>query len=208
MGKPDPSQIREMMAVAQGGDREAFDQVVRALQDRLAESVRARLGAHLKERLEVDDVLQETYARALQSIRRFEWRGDDSVYRWFSAIAEHVLLEAVRALEKSPRLRLRSDAPEDETSPSKAIRRQERFDRLKKALDSLSPDHREVITLSRLKRLKVEEIAQRMNRSRDAVKQLLSRGLKKLKESFGDTGSFGLPDRPLNSGGTEDDGRG
>jgi len=79
------------------------------------------------------------------------------------------------------------------------MRRDERFERLQAALDSLSPDHREVITLARLKGLRGEEIAKRMNRSPNAVAQLLSHALKNLKEAFGDTESLHLPLRRLSS---------
>ena len=74
---------------------------------------------------------------------------------------------------------------------------------MEKALESLSDDHRQVVTLARLEGLKVKEIAKRMDRSPDAVKKLLARALMHLKESFGDTESFHLPDRVL--GGSADD---
>ena len=45
--------------------------------------------------------------------------------------------------------------------------------------------------------LKVREIAERMGRSESAVKNLLFKATKKLKESFGDTESLNLPDRSL-----------
>ena len=54
-------------------------------------------------------------------------------------------------------------------SPSRALRRHERLDRLQEALDSLSPDHRQVIVLARLKGLRIKEIAERMDRSPNAV---------------------------------------
>ena len=51
--------------------------------------------------------------------------------------------------------------------------------------------------------LKIKEIAERMNRSPAAVKQLLSRALVKLKASFGETESLHLPDRELRGEGGE-----
>ena len=75
--------------------------------------------------------------------------------------------------------------------------RAERFDRLKVALDTLKPDHREVILLARIRRLPIEDVAKRMGRSPDAVGHLLRRAIQKLKISFGDTDSFRLPDRSL-----------
>ncbi len=81
------------------------------------------------------------------------------------------------------------------------MQREERFERLEKALDGLSRDHREVIHLCRIEGLPFQEAARRMNRSADAVKMLLSRALEELKGKFGDTQSLHLPDRKLRSKG-------
>jgi hypothetical protein len=43
----------------------------------------------------------------------------------------------------------------------------------------------------------MKEIARRLDRSESAVKNLLLRALKALRQSFGDTESLGLPDRRL-----------
>ena len=62
------------------------------------------------------------------------------------------------------------------------------------ALDSLSPDHRQVIVLARIRKLQVAEIGRRMKRSENAVKKLLARALDELRKRFGDTESLSLPD--------------
>ncbi|MBI4601533.1 MAG: sigma-70 family RNA polymerase sigma factor [Planctomycetes bacterium] len=166
--------------------------------------MRSLVGAGLRGRLAVEDVVQETFARALRSLPRFRWEGEAAFERWLATIAEHVVLEEARAREKDAALELPPDVPGSAASPSKALRREERMGRLEEALAALSPEHREVILLARIERLSTAEIARRMGRSRDAVKQLLSRALKKLKEAFGGTESFHLPDRPLRTGGPPD----
>ena len=83
------------------------------------------------------------------------------------------------------------------TSPSRGLRRAERLERLKDALRDLKPEQREAIELAKIDGLKVREIAARMNRSEVAVKQLLSRGLRRMKKTFGDTESLHLPDQGL-----------
>ena len=59
---------RERIARAQAGDREAFAALVRVLAPRLRAAVASRIGGHLRHELEVEDVLQETYARAIVSL--------------------------------------------------------------------------------------------------------------------------------------------
>jgi RNA polymerase sigma factor (sigma-70 family) len=86
------------------------------------------------------------------------------------------------------------------------MRRNERFERLREALDALSPDQREVIVLSRIEGLPVLEIAKRMERSPQAVYQLLWRAMKKLKVLFGETESLTLPHRTINHREKDSDG--
>ena len=190
------SLIQHLVERAQGGSREAFDILVEEFQPRLARQVRARLGAGVRSRLEPEDVLQETFTRAFQSISTFRWQGESALYAWFAGIAEHVIWTASQ--KKSPaRLTLKGAPPAEAVSPSKHLRRKERFERLEDAIRDLSPDERTALTLSRFAGLKVGAIAARMGRSPKAVYKLLARAVLRLKESFGDTESLHLPHRAL-----------
>ena len=194
-----PEDLKAVVGGAQSGDAQAFDRIVIRQRERLSLYVGARVGDRLKTHIETEDVLQETFTRAFQLISRFQWHGDDSLHYWLCTIAERVILEAAREDQRRPRLELYPDMQGQGTSPSKILRREERFARLENALSQLSPEHRHVIVLSRIERLRVTEIAAKLDRSPDAVRQLLSRALKKLKESFGDTESFHLPHRHLST---------
>lgn len=182
---------------AQAGDRVAFDELWARYASRLEASVRARLGQGLKERVEVGDILQETFLRAFQSVRRFRPQREGSFLAWLRRIAEHVILEEAAGQKKHAQVEADLDLPGRDPTPSQRARQEERFDRLQQALSSLSPDHRKVILLARVEKLPIKEIAVRMNRSADAVTNLLSRALAKLKDGFGDTESLHLPDRTL-----------
>jgi RNA polymerase sigma-70 factor, ECF subfamily len=58
--------------------------------------------------------------------------------------------------------------------------------RLDAALATLSDDDREVITLARVQGLPLQEIAERVGRTKNAVALLLSRALRKLKAAMGE----------------------
>ena len=89
------------------------------------------------------------------------------------------------------------DIPAKEVSPSKALRRDERLDRLRKSIEDLPPDYRRVIEMARIQGLKIKEIAARLDRSPESVKSLLARAVAKLRDRFGDTESLHLPDQGL-----------
>ena len=69
----------------------------------------------------------------------------------------------------------------------------------------MSPDQKEAIELAKIDGLKVSEIAAQMKRSSDSVKQLLSRGLRQLRSSFGETESLHLPENAFESRGERRD---
>ena len=82
-------------------------------------------------------------------------------------------------------------------SQSKAMRRDERFDRLQAAIDALSPQYRQVLLLVRIEKLSIKEAARRLEKTPNAVSRMVLRASRKLKVIFGDTESLGLPDREL-----------
>ena len=191
----DEKPIRSLVREAQAKDDAAFQELVARYRDRLEHQIKARMGQSLKAKtgVEVEDLLQETLMRAFSSIEKFRWQGKESFYRWLGSIAEHLIRNAA---QKKTWSRLEAkDVTATQEAPSKALRREERFDRLEKALGGLHADQRKAITLSRLEGLKVKEIAARMNRSEDAVHKLLARAVLNLRRSFGDTESLALPDR-------------
>jgi RNA polymerase sigma-70 factor (ECF subfamily) len=207
MAAPDP--VHALVLRAQAGDRSAFDALALELRGRLEALIRTRLGAELARALEVDDVAQETFLKAYESIDRFRWKGKDSFFRWLGGIAEHVILNWARSRPRERAGAWNADAGEADIaqtapSPSKAARRNERFERFETVLESLSPDYRTVVRLARLEGPSIEETARRMGRSPNAVSHLLLRALRKLRSAFGDTESLSLPDRALREEGERD----
>ncbi len=187
------------------GNREAFDTLVARSRKELESLVASRLGGRLRGKLERDDLLQETVARALESIGRFEWQGEGSFRRWLFGIAENVTREAARKLRRGPDLEAFPDMPGTDSSPSKHVRRSERFERLQEAIRRLSPDHRRVILLVRIEGLTIREVAERMERSVSSVKNLLLRAMRAMRETLPDTESLTLPPRRLESEEEDDD---
>ena len=193
-----PSEER-LVADAKRGDRAALDDLFRLHDASLKSWIASRIGARVRGRTEVEDVLHETQLRALESLDRFTWRGEGSLVKWLRTIAEHFIwnLSQRRSIGE---VTLTVETSKSGISPSRALRRDERFDRLEDALITLQPDEQEAVRLARLEGLRIRDIAARMQKSESAVKSLVSRSLRKLRASIGDTESFHLPDRPLDLG--------
>ncbi len=184
---------------AKAGDRAAFDALVECFEERLRQFIGSRMGPGIRGRLEPEDVLQETFLRAFESVAYFAWRDENRFLGWLKSIAENRIRDAVKGPRGDDVLQLSSDMEGAGSSPSRHARRGERFDRLERCLARLSPAQRQAVLLCRVEGLKIKEAAQRMDRSESAVKNLLLRALRELKSTFGDTESLHLPDRKLGS---------
>ena len=153
---PEPGDT-ELVRDAAGGDSDAFH----ALIDRHAGHL-FRLAVSLcGSAADADDVLQETFAGAFRSLRRFE--GRSSVKTWLSRIL--VTQAALWRRGKGARraMSLSDGTPGQEpavarpgSGPDRVAWRMD----LQAALDKLSHDHREVIVLRELQGLSYDEIAQ------------------------------------------------
>lgn len=186
----------ELARRASHGDSGAFEPLAAAFRPRVEAFVESRLGPSVRQHTDPEDVVQETFATAFEHIERLTWRGDEAFFSWLAGIAHNVILRASRKTRRAP-LRLEVDVEGGDVSPSRGVRREERLARLQHALDTLSPDHRQVIVLARFRKLRIREIAGRMQRSENAVKKLLARALDELKTRFGHTESLHLPDAGL-----------
>ena len=131
---------------AQNGDRQAFDDLIAEFQDALEGHTRRRVGSYLRTRVELEDVLQETYSRAWKSISGFRGTDVSTLLRWLKGITEHVVVDFASQHRRGEVIYVqeRHEPVHPQPSPSKALRRGERFTRLQEALDNLSPEHREV----------------------------------------------------------------
>ncbi|MBN1514200.1 MAG: sigma-70 family RNA polymerase sigma factor [Phycisphaerae bacterium] len=202
MATDDSSDLRSLIDRARARDEAALSQLLEMHNRRLLESVRAELGDKLRQRLESQDIMQQVYLDALGSIDQFVDRGHDSFFAWLRRIAVHRICDADRrafqTLKRGREVRagdLGRDASmtrlfealaATSTSPSGAVDFAERERLLKQALDQLSADQREAISLRYFHQLNVAEAAAKMDRSERAVRSLCVRALIRLRELLGD----------------------
>ena len=64
----------ELISKAKSGDRSAFDQIFRDTQDRIVNFIRSLMGPSLRQRVDPEDILQETFLRAYRRSSRFSGR--------------------------------------------------------------------------------------------------------------------------------------
>ena len=191
----------QLLTLVREGDESALDQLCRVYSERVRWMIRLRMGGELRSKLESMDLVQDALVHALGGLESFTYTNEGDFVRWLSKIVQHTLCEHwdrlhadKRDIRKEVRLRsLRSTTgsvparipgPVDATTPSVIMSRREDLARLEKALDSLKPEYRQVLILTRIEGLPYGEIGQRLGKTPDAVRMLVSRATAALATTF------------------------
>lgn len=172
----------ELVRRIRAGDESAF----RALVDRHSEGLYRMAYSVMGSAADAEDVLQETFLGAFNRLSAFE--GRSSVKTWLVRI----LLNHASKIRRSQRVRKADPLPEqigpasgDEkfagSSPAAAV--QTKVD-VNEMLQTLSPEHREVIVLRELRQMSYDEIAEALRIPRGTVESRLHRARQELKRRY------------------------
>jgi RNA polymerase sigma-70 factor (ECF subfamily) len=157
---------------AKRGDQKAFEMLVIKYQRRIE-----RLIARMVRDVDlVQDIAQETFIRAYRAMPKF--RGDSAFYTWLYRIAVNTAKKALVELKRDPLVtesaRASANDDDDETSrvereltdgetPEALLASKEIAQAVNAAMEALSEDLRQAITLREIEGLSYEEIAELMN---------------------------------------------
>ena len=176
-----------LMLALQRGELMAFDVLFR----RHYESVRALCERLMSVPGVGDDLAQETFLRVLR--HRSTYRGDARFTTWLYRIARNAALEQVARNARDRRIaeRWRQEAPAS-IEPD----RLENTERLAMAMQSLTPEQREVLVLCRYHDLPFSEIGAILGCTAGAARVRAHRALTALRHAYESLGATGVP-RPL-----------
>ena len=170
----------DLLAKAQGGNLFAFEEIVKRYQRRVYGTAYRILRRHDL----ADDVAQETFLRAYQSLHRFD--RERPFGPWVCRIAANLAVNHVR----SPRAR-EAPLPDDlaeiqapRPGPLEAMLEGEGRRVLEQAMESLSADQRAVFVLRVVEEQSYKEIADTLSLSMGTVMSRLSRARERLREAL------------------------
>jgi RNA polymerase sigma-70 factor (ECF subfamily) len=175
----------ELVARAKAGDLDAFEQLAGAHADRVYTVVLRLVG----DRVEAEDVVQETLLRAWRGIGRFQGRA--MVFTWLYRIAVN---ESNRALER--RSRRGTTVPVDDEAvqlpapahegPARRTERKELRDALELAIADLDPPYRTALVLRDIEGLSTREAAKIVGVGEAAFKSRLHQARLRVRAALGD----------------------
>ena len=178
-----------LIAKANQGDQDAYDQLFAQAAERLQLYLRVRLGTDLRQQEETRDLLQETYLAAHKAFGSFEDRGAGSFVRWLCHIAENCIRARVDyhgARKRQPpgdleRVSQVLDGITAGTSgPASRAARVEQRQRLAAAMADLPRDERDAMLMRHFEGLEVDVIAVKLGTSASSVRRLIGRATLRL----------------------------
>ncbi len=192
---------RHLVGLAQDGDESALNRLCNVYGARILWIIRLRMGRELRSKLESIDIVQDVLMSALKDLGNFTYKTEGDFLRWLSRIAENRIRGHIQRLHMNKRdirkeVRLNDHRPTAEdsvvatldavvtTTPSVIVSKREDLDKLTKAIDSLKPEYRQVIVLTKIEGLSYKEVGERLNKSADAARMLFSRAMAELTDAF------------------------
>lgn len=195
--------VSQLIHRARTGDSDRLARLLESYRNYLALLARCQIGQRLQGKIDASDLVQETFLEAHRDFGGFRGLTEGEFVSWLRRILASNLanvIERYTAQRRDVRLERRlvagldrsSDALDRglvarQSSPSQQAARREQGVRLANALELLSDDYRQVLILRHLEELSFPEVARRMQRSLDSVKNLWARALAQLRRSMGDS---------------------
>jgi RNA polymerase sigma-70 factor (ECF subfamily) len=184
---------KALIRAAQGGDQDAFGQLVRAYDQSVL-----RLAMNLLRSPEdAQDVYQEAFLRVYRNLNSF--RFDCSFHTWLYRIVTNLCLDQMRKRkvrkEESSQIE-GADGPVDrmdslqesrvEGDPQRSLFSGELRQRIQQALSALTSRERMVFELRHYQGLKLRNIGEILGTSEEAAKNCLFRATQKMRVALGD----------------------
>lgn len=158
--------------------------------DNLLVLARTRLPRSLSSTSDADDIVQETFRRALPHHDTLLSLEEGARRAYLRSIAGNVIHEQGRRhvrdgqLVQEPASDL-GDAAAPHTTPSQAAIRNEEREAVEQAMEELPPRQREAVRQKHLEGRSAQEIAEEMETEAGRVHAMLQHGMKKLREQVG-----------------------
>ena len=177
-----------------GGDTNAFETLVLEYEKNVY-NIALRMTGNSED---AADMTQEAFIKAYNSLQAF--RGDSKFSVWLYRIVSNVCLDFLRSKNRRPTVSLsvedddgedaQLDVADESQSPELLLDRKLTRDSVRRGLDSLPPDYRQILLLREIQGLSYDEIAQALSLEVGTVKSRIFRARKRLCTFLIDDGNI------------------
>ena len=177
-GATDVTEDQKLVKRAQGGNLEAYDELIRRYQERIYATIYHMTANHE----DANDLAQETFIKAYQALKSF--KGDSSFFTWVYRIAVNKTINFLKQRKNKAHMSLNDldfNAEHDpdlvalvsDKTPRREVNLIELQEKLNGAMQKLSEIHRLVVTLHDVQGLSHEEISKIMGCNTGTVRSRL-----------------------------------
>ncbi|MDI6814611.1 MAG: sigma-70 family RNA polymerase sigma factor [Dehalococcoidales bacterium] len=164
---------------AQQRDEAAFTQLYEAYFNKIYRYVALRIG----DKTEAEDVTQQVFLNALQSISSFRWKGIP-FSAWLFRIAHNQVVDYLRKQTKQATVPLDESLVSSDSNPQLVAEHKLDIEQLISATKRLTEAQREVISLRFASELPIAQVAKVMGKSQGAVKALQHSAIVALRKAL------------------------
>jgi RNA polymerase sigma-70 factor (ECF subfamily) len=180
--------IQKLVSMARDGNENAFEQLV-SIYERSVFNMAMYI---TRDREDALDVSQEVFVRLWQSLGRY--RGDASVLTYLMTLTKNASYDLKRKKSRNKTVSLTSenedgeeveiDIPDgsDDANPEQNYLRKEKIENVRRAIDALDREAREIIIMRDMNGMSYAEISKAMGIVEGTVKSRLSRARQSLKK--------------------------
>jgi RNA polymerase sigma-70 factor, ECF subfamily len=190
-----------LLVLAKAGDGAALGRLLERYRNYMALLVRIQVGRRLSRKVDPEDLLQEIGLEIHRKLPMFRGSSEREFLTWVRRMIGSILANQFRhflgtkcrdirleqalvdELDHSSRA-LNASLVAPQSTPSQQAVRREQAVILADALQGLPDDYREVIILRQLEGLSFPDVARRMGRTQDSVKNVWLRALARLRRSL------------------------
>lgn len=200
---------QEIIRKVLSGDTEAFEALVIEHQNKVYSLALRMVGNEEDAR----DMAQEAFIRAFNSLTGF--RGDSKFSVWLYRLTSNICIDFLRSRAKKRTVSMtwtddegeesgELEIPDERYSPETQLERSAVRDSVRRGLDSLSPQYRQILVLREINGLSYEEIGKVLGIEEGTVKSRIFRARKKLCDFLlreGNIPEFGASNAPKGGAG-------
>lgn len=175
-----PKPDAELVRLAQGGDLDAFAEIVSRYEGRL----RLVLLRILDDSRDVEEAVQDTFVQAWRGLASY--RGESALFTWLYRVGVNAALGRARKVRATVvelnALDAHPPRASDDVDPARAAEAADLRAQVLAALDELPLDYREAVVLRDLAGLSNAEVAEALGVGLAAAKSRVHRGRMRLRE--------------------------
>ena len=164
---------------AKRGNKEAFGKLYLKYLDSIFRYVFFKVN---QDRLQAEDLTQTVFFKAWEKLDNFD---EDGVgFRaWIYKIAHNLVIDHYR--DRKHKVELNEAIPDESQSVEEKVFQESESKNLLRAIEQLSEEQREVITMKFIEGMSNKEISKILNKNKDAIRALQHRALRALKQILG-----------------------